>query len=1270
MTTANPTRRTIFILLLLAASVSMGQQKVQRLEAAPFRIYHTPNSPSRILYQGQDLVTGLYAYTAIRPGGKGRGIEGFNFRRDEDGKRKMRRRQVEGGVELSWENERTIRAKGNPMHGQVAGRMTITLTARGDEVTLRWKGSIEPATGFGEIGFFLPEKALLDAGVGELDIRTLTKAKRSGPLPWTGTEKVNCSRVDRITVKNAARSMGWSFSGSDFKGSHGVHFQDHRKEDTHLGCYRVVLGFDTKQGNTLDYVVTLRTAENVARPAPAPQTAGAGTLSMPVLPKRPASISVQVGKAPFAVAKKAGTPLQGTASATGALKVERGASVLLGDDYNTLTGGNKPTRESQDLGNGRQRTVLRYETKRGVCLKEIVSSPTDVWVMWRITAKTAIRGEVGCYLPAASLAAPFITYRHTNQSMVAERDEPEFSSAYCILSGGPEKMLDIQYGSTSNGAWIFQDFRKRGNRYRLVTTPRLQAGDTWCGVVRFAVNEASQPWPEIGTDRARVERGISASLLPDAQRDGFTVIPSRAAHYVLLGQPIQVRLASLNLNGVPRTIRCDWRLLDMWNRVLHSGTEQIVGAKAPLTGTAFGITTSASGCYRVEMTCTSGKTVQKRELIFTVIPDIPDTGVRPGSVFGAAIAGGDYIGELARRIGLKWNRCHCAIGDTQAGTILPERGAYRWNAVDAACEFHQKFGFSALHSISEGWRAKWLSELWKAGDFDAYLKAYIDEYVRPLAVRYKGRIRYWEVTNEPYYQFRECPEKWVQLMRRTYETLKEVDPTCTVVGTCGPPGSMGYGWYRKTFALGALDYQDMVSSHLYNFGPWIGSGIAVGVRGWIHRIRETMQENGKVLPIWNSETTISPPATMYRHPSHRRYCRYHPGEGPTDPIEQAQTYFKILTVHCAEDVKYSFHIFHGGIEYTSHTAEYDETPLSMTVAQATLAKYLETAKFLGDVKVHPQLQVFAFQSGDRLLLIPWGPNFLKQDSATVSVAIPFAKTEARDIFDNQLALEGDAKGIRMQWSWETFLLFVDGISFAEMQERMEDATVTLHISQESASGIKGTFGGDDAGPANRADWLGFHPLDLGTAANRSFTDEEPGDKKGGWTDEGPNDLRFLPTGDWKVNGVPFRILDATKNQGKSCIVLKGGVHPDPPLPASVVIPVKKRLSKLHMLHTVTWGGKSNPAFTYVLHFSDGVVERMPVVCGRNVADWWWQGKLPDALTAWEGPNPAHEKVRLYQATYEIAHPKGAQATLDRVEVVSECGRPVPAVVAITGVYSN
>ncbi|GAF98032.1 unnamed protein product, partial [marine sediment metagenome] len=292
-----------------------------------------------------------------------------------------------------------------------------------------------------------------------------------------------------------------------------------------------------------------------------------------------------------------------------------------------------------------------------------------------------------------------------------------------------------------------------------------------------------------------------------------------------------------------------------------------------------------------------------------------------------------------------------------------------------AVDFHDRYQFLGCHSISEGWRAKWLSALWKDAPFDEYLKVYIEEYVRPLATRFKGRIRCWEVTNEPYYQFKDCPDKWVRLMKATYETLKEVDPECTVVGTCGPPGSMGYSWYRRTFALGALEYQDAVSSHLYHFGPWVGSGVAVTVRKWMGEIRKIMAENGKVVPLWNSETTVTPPASMYTHPSHTRYVRYHAGEAPTDPLEQAQTYFKVLVVHEAEDVKYSFHIFHGGVEYTSHTGEYDETPLAFLATQAALAKHLEEAEYLGDIDLHHDIQMCLFSSGERLIAIPWGPMF-------------------------------------------------------------------------------------------------------------------------------------------------------------------------------------------------------------------------------------------------------------------------------------------------------
>ncbi len=543
--------------------------------------------------------------------------------------------------------------------------------------------------------------------------------------------------------------------------------------------------------------------------------------------------------------------------------------------------------------------------------------------------------------------------------------------------------------------------------------------------------------------------------------------------------------------------------------------------------------------------------------------------------------------------------------------------------------------------------------MWKAGDFDAYLEAFVEEYVKPLATRFKGRITCWEITNEPYYQFRDCPEKWVRLLKETYQALKEIDPNCVVVGTCGPPGSMGYSWYRRTFELGSLDYQDAVSSHLYHFGPWVGSRVSLTVRDWMREIRKVMAENGKVVPLWNSETTVTPPSSMYTHPSHTRYVRYHPGESPTDPVEQAQIYFKVLVVHKAEDVKYSFHIFHGGVEYTSHTAEYDETPLAFLAAQASLAKHLEKAEYVGDIELHGDIQACLFRDGKRVILIPPADQFT-----------------ARDVFDNELPLEGDDSTTDLAVTWESFFLISDTVSVEKLREACARAEVSVHFAEDLATRTAGTFMGDDAGPARRSNWVGFHPIDLAPVANRGFRDETPGDREGGWTDEGENDMRSLPTGEWMINKVPFRILDPEKNAGKSCIVLKGGIQADAPFPEQVSIPVSKRLSKLHFLHTVTWGEKNRAAFRYVIHYTDGFKEEVPVVNQQNIADWWLPADLPNAKLGWEGPNSVREKTRLWHAEHEITHPNGAQATIDRIEIITEGRRSIPVIVAITGVYSN
>ena len=58
------------------------------------------------------------------------------------------------------------------------------------------------------------------------------------------------------------------------------------------------------------------------------------------------------------------------------------------------------------------------------------------------------------------------------------------------------------------------------------------------------------------------------------------------------------------------------------------------------------------------------------------------------------------------------------------------------------------------------------------------------------------------------------------------------------------------------------------------------------------------------------------------------------------------------------------------------------------------------------------------------------------------------------------------------------------------------------------------------------------------------------------------------------------------------------------------------------------------------------------------------------ILAWSGPGGMAPQVRVWHFTYTTNHPNGAQAWLDRIELVSEKGKPVPVIIAMTGSLAN
>ncbi len=163
----------------------------------------------------------------------------------------------------------------------------------------------------------------------------------------------------------------------------------------------------------------------------------------------------------------------------------------------------------------------------------------------------------------------------------------------------------------------------------------------------------------------------------------------------------------------------------------------------------------------------------------------------------------------------------------------------------------------------------------------------------------------------------------------------------------------------------------------------------------------------------------------------------------------------------------------------------------------------------------------------------------------------------------------------------------------------------------------------------------FETLDLKKSANMGFRDEVAGDRKGGWTDQGPsNDLRILKPGKLAAKPLHFTIIDPAKNEGKSCIVLAGGDRKYFPRSASLDLN-GKRIGTLFLLHAIAWPTKEPEVIgDIIFEYTDGTVVRKEIKSEHDVGNWWMPTAKPNATLVWNEFNN-ESPVGLYMSRFEI-----------------------------------
>ncbi|MEW6202707.1 MAG: extracellular solute-binding protein [bacterium] len=167
----------------------------------------------------------------------------------------------------------------------------------------------------------------------------------------------------------------------------------------------------------------------------------------------------------------------------------------------------------------------------------------------------------------------------------------------------------------------------------------------------------------------------------------------------------------------------------------------------------------------------------------------------------------ERAGELASDARIRWSR-----EEFFWGLIEPQKGAFQWERYDRAVDAASRYGVKlfGLLCYTVGWSSN------VSPRTDAH-RADFANYVYEVVARYKDRIKYWEIWNEPNIGVFWTPSPnaadYVALLRESYRAVKRADPTAQVM--LGGSSGSDFAWLEAIYQFGGGDYFDVLGFHPY-----------------------------------------------------------------------------------------------------------------------------------------------------------------------------------------------------------------------------------------------------------------------------------------------------------------------------------------------------------------------------------------------------------------------------------------------------------------------
>ena len=188
----------------------------------------------------------------------------------------------------------------------------------------------------------------------------------------------------------------------------------------------------------------------------------------------------------------------------------------------------------------------------------------------------------------------------------------------------------------------------------------------------------------------------------------------------------------------------------------------------------------------------------------------------------------------------------------------------------------------------------------------------------------------------------------------------------------------------------------------------------------------------------------------------------------------------------------------------------------------------------------------------------------------------------------------------------------------------------------------------------------FSTVDLRAYANRDFTDEIEGDGKGGWSDQGANDMREFPyRGTTEFLNIPFDIISPESNNGAAVLAVQG--QKDAGVKNRYEIAVGRTAAGLYFLHSSPWASGSYIG-RYTLRYTDGTSAYLNIFDSVHISDCYGKSSSDAFRPIWTGKNEVLNQLSLYLFAMSNPHP---DKEIESLVVETDGNGPYIMIVAIT-----